>query len=115
MPLPVFLLGLLQRIDLDKRLLPLRPFPVAEQFILVLRCPFDHETKCPWREVACEDSKGYYINQHLILSIKRMEMRRIVVIEKHLDDDPIKSGNFRHTPPFVLYLEIDLLVSDWLF
>jgi hypothetical protein len=44
-----------------------------------------------------------------------MEMRRIVIIEEHFDDDPIKSGNFRHMPPFVLDLEIDLRVSDWLF
>jgi len=95
--------------------LPLCPLPIVKQFILVLRCPFDDKSKRSWRQVAREDSKGVYVNQHLILSIKRMEVRRIVIIEKHLDDDPIKSGNLRHTPPFVLDRGIDLRVSDWLF
>ena len=39
-----------------------------------------------------------------------MEMRRIVIIEKHLYDNPIKSANFRHMLSFVLDSEIDLQV-----
>jgi hypothetical protein len=42
-------------------------------------------------------------------------VRWIVIIEKHFDDDPIESGNFRHMPLFVLDLEINLRVSDWIF
>jgi hypothetical protein len=38
-----------------------------------------------------------------MLTIKRMEMRRMVIIEKHLNHNPIKSGNFRNTPPFFVY------------
>ncbi len=44
-----------------------------------------------------------------------MEVWWIMIIEKHLDDDPIKSGNLRHLPPFVLGLGKDLQVLDWLF
>jgi hypothetical protein len=34
---------------------------------------------------------------------------------KSQEQTPSLSGNLRHTPPFVLDLEIDLRVSDWLF
>jgi hypothetical protein len=40
-----------------------------------------------------------------------VEVRWIVIIEKHFDDDPVEPGNFRHMPPFVLGLEISLRVS----
>ena len=50
-----------------------------------------------------------------ILAIEGMEMWRIMIIEKHLDDDPIKSGNLRHIPPFALDLGKYLQVLDWLF
>ncbi len=39
---------------------------------------------------------------------KSVEMGWNMVIEKHLDDNPIKSGNLRHRPPFDSDLEKDL-------
>ncbi len=66
------------------------PAPVANQLILVQCCPFNNKTKCSWRETSCKYSKGVYVNQYFILSIKSMEMRWIVIIEKHLNDNPIK-------------------------
>ena len=65
--------------------------------------------------MSCKYSKGVYVNQYFILALERMEMRWIVIIEKHLYDNPIKPGNFRHTPPYALNLETDLQVFDWLF
>ena len=50
-----------------------------------------------------------------MLAVESMEVWWIMIIEKHLDDDPIKSGNLRHAPPFALGLGKDLQVLDWLF
>jgi len=41
-----------------------------------------------------------------------MEVWRIMIIKEHPDDNAIKSGNLRHTPPFALDLETDLQVPD---
>ena len=60
-------------------------------------------------------SEGVYVNQDLILAVESMEVRWIMIIEKHLDDDPIKAGDLRYAPPFSSGLGKDLQVLDWLF
>lgn len=70
--------------------------PINKQFRLMQRCPFNDETQCAWRKGTREDREPIDVNQDFVFAIKRMEMRRIVIVKKHLDDNSEEPGYLRH-------------------
>jgi hypothetical protein len=49
------------------------------------------------RQFPTHDSQGIHFNQGFLISIDGMKMWRIVVVVIHLDDDPEKATEFRHS------------------
>jgi len=58
---------------------------------------------------------GLMMGPGLSGAILGVKMRGVVIFKKHLDNNPIKSGNFRHTLPLALDLEIVLQAFGWSF
>lgn len=88
--------ALLKWFDSLQRPLGLRSLPVLNEFRLVKRGPLDDEAHRPWRESPGEHRKPLNVNQRHIVPILGMKMRRIVVVEKHLDHDAEEAADFRH-------------------
>ncbi len=62
-----------------------------------MKCgPFHNQPNGPRGKVAGKYRQVVDPNQRFMFGIESMEMRRIVIIHKHLYDDPVKSCYFRH-------------------
>ncbi len=60
--------------------------------------PFSHHSKCFGRQMSFQYFTCLNINSSHILTIKGMDMRRIMfcLLKIHTDNDPLKSGQYRH-------------------
>ena len=70
--------------------------PIGEKLLLVKRCPLDHKTCHAGRQSAGKYGQSTNIDQRKITAVFRMKVRRIVIIEKHFDDDAEEAANLRH-------------------
>ena len=68
----------------------------------MLLSPFQHQSHCAAGQAAAEDLKRLNIDQCFKFSIKRMEMRRNMVPEIHLNQDSVEPADRRHQFPRVL-------------
>jgi len=73
-----------------------RPIPVSEEFLLMEGRPFNHESYHARRQPAGEDGEVADIKQRKVAAVFRMEVRRIVIVEEHLDDDAEEPADLRH-------------------
>jgi len=90
-------LSLLERSNLQQFLLSLRPLPVDEEFLLVDRRPFDHEPHHARRQATGKDGQVANFDQSDVAAVLRMEMRWVVIVKEHLDDDAEEPADLRHT------------------
>jgi hypothetical protein len=74
-----------------------RRFPVLEKFILMLCRPFDYQAEHPGRKLPFQDAEGRYFDGRSLVSVPRMEMRGIMFVEEHRDDDSEEPAYFRHS------------------
>jgi hypothetical protein len=58
--------------------------------------PFNYESQHARRQVAREDGQVANFDQSNVATLLRMEMRWIVIIKEHLDDDPKETADLRH-------------------
>lgn len=91
---PCFL-ALSKRGNLQQVLLSPRPFPVKEEFLLVDCRPFNHESQHARRQATREDGQVANFDQSNVATVLRMEMRWIVIIKEHLDDDAEETADLR--------------------
>jgi hypothetical protein len=59
--------------------------------------PLLDQPQSPWWQRTGEHLTRCDHDQRLVLGISRMEVRRRVIDEKHLDDDPVELADPRHT------------------
>jgi hypothetical protein len=81
-----------QRFDSNQRLLPLSVVPILQQLSLMERRPLNDQAERSWGKVSSEYGERRDVNQHFLVSIKSVEMRRIVIIPEHPDHDPEEPG-----------------------
>ena len=82
------------------------------QIVLMNRSPLnDKPTGSRWK-LPLDERQGVDINDRLSPSVKRMEMRRLVITEIHLDYDTVKSRKLRHGLAACVGLERLLLGSS---
>jgi hypothetical protein len=74
-------------------------FPHGEQFFLVEFRPLFSKTPHPGREPTIDYVQSLNCHCGLVLVIAYMEMRRIVVVKIHTDDDTEKTAYFGHYIP----------------
>ncbi len=58
--------------------------------------PLNYESYRTRRQVAGEDGQVANIDQRKIAAVLGMEVRRIVIVEEHLDDDAEEPADLRH-------------------
>jgi len=68
--------------NLQQFLLSPCPTPVSEQFLLVDRRPFDHESYHSRRQSTGEDGQVANVDQSNVPAVLGMEMRRVVIIKE---------------------------------
>lgn len=96
--------GRLQRMlgewsQFEQRLMVRCTLPQLQQFRLMLGSPFNNQTQCTRWKVSPNDYQRANINDGLVLSILRVEVRRRMVTKIHLDDNAQETANFRHPEP----------------
>jgi hypothetical protein len=74
-------------------------FPHGEQFFLVEFRPLFSKPPHPGREPTIDYVQSLNCHCGLVLVIAYMEMRRIVVVKIHTDDDTEKTAYFGHYIP----------------
>lgn len=87
---------LFERSDSLERLLGAGPFPVSEELLLVQGRPLDHEAAHARRQATGKRREIADIDQCKIVAVLRVEVRRIVILEEHLDADAEEPADFRH-------------------
>jgi len=60
------------------------------------RCPLGNETERAGRQLAGNDRQAVDIHEGLVRAIFGMEVRRVVIIKVHLDDDSVETADLRH-------------------
>jgi len=83
-------LPLFERSALLQFLLSPRLIPVGEEFLAVECGPLDHESNHPGRQAAGEDGQIANIDQSNLATVFCVEMRRVMIVKEHLDDDAEK-------------------------
>jgi hypothetical protein len=71
-------------------------FPICQELILMQGSPFDDESERPRRNTPFQNLQGSNVNGDLLTAVLRMEMRRVVLIEKDGNDNTIETAYFRH-------------------
>jgi hypothetical protein len=71
-------------------------FPIGQELILMQGSPFDDESERPRRNTPFQNLQGSNVNGDLLPAVLRMEMRRVVLIEKDGNDNTIETAYFRH-------------------
>ena len=77
-------------------MMELSGFPHAKEFGLVWLCPFDHKPPDPCGQEPGSNIQGSDVKSSPEFVVFDMEMRWIMLIEIHKDDDSKKSCDFRH-------------------
>jgi hypothetical protein len=67
-----------------------------QQFIGVGGCPFHGQSQGSRGKTPIYHRQGSYFDDSRVISILCVEMRRVMVVPEHLDDDSVKSTDFRH-------------------
>ena len=93
---PCFL-TLLQRRDDHQGLTGLRSLPVVSQFGAMERSPFDYQRQGPAGQETRRQLKCIDPNDGFVLRVTRVEMRRLVVVPVHRNDDAEKAAKRWHT------------------
>jgi hypothetical protein len=62
----------------------------------VLRCPFNYKAQRSGWNIAFQDTERLNFDRDFLSGVSGMEMGRIVIIEKHGDDDAVKPTDFGH-------------------
>lgn len=75
------------------------------------RRPFEYQSYNSWWKLAREDEQAIDLDQGLVFAVEGMEMRRIVIVNKHLDHYAKKSGYLRHEVSWFSSLERGLQAS----
>lgn len=75
----------------------LRARPVSSQLFPVQAGPFNYNAQSTGWQIPGNYGKAGYFNQSFKLIVFCMEMRRGMIVEIHVDDDAVKSGNFGDT------------------
>jgi hypothetical protein len=70
--------------------------PIRQEIILMLGSPLDHESECPRFNAPFQNLQGENVDCHLLPAILRMEVRRVVFMKEHGNNNAIKSAYFRH-------------------
>lgn len=60
--------------------------------------PIHYQTQCPRRKTARYYGHSVDLDQSLVFSVLRMEVRRRVIVVLHLDPHAIEAAEFRHEP-----------------
>ena len=76
-------------------------FPVSAQLVSVKHRPLQNEGERTPRQLSPEDVESVNADESLVLLIDRVEVRGLMIVEEHPDDDPEESAQLRH-------LEMDL-------
>jgi len=69
---------------------------LREELLLMKCCPLNHESHHARRQAPGEDGQVADIDQGKVTAVLRMEVRRIVIVEEHLDDNAEEPADFRH-------------------
>jgi len=88
----------LKRFDLFKRPSGLRSLPIVKEFLLTKSGPLDYKSYHAWRQATGKDRQVAYIDQGPAISVFRMKMGRIMVLEEHLYHYAKKPTDLRHGP-----------------
>jgi hypothetical protein len=70
--------------------------PVLQQLVLVQFSPRHDETNVSATERAVNQFECVNADLRLAVSMKRMEVRRVVIVEVHRDHEPEKAADRRH-------------------
>jgi hypothetical protein len=87
---------LAKRLDSPQSLTSRRQLPVQQELIPVLSRPFDRETEGPGWELPVEDLETANRDLDFEFAVHGVEVRRVVIIEVHPDDDPEEARDLRH-------------------
>lgn len=60
------------------------------------RRPLDHKTRDARRQPSRKNCQSADIDQRKVAAVFRMEVRRVVIVKEHLDDDPEETADLRH-------------------
>ena len=90
---------LLQGFDFFQRLLTFHGFPIVGEFFCVEGRPFNDESEGAGREFALYYGEGADVDATSVFTVLGVEMRRVVFVIKHADDDTEKNANLRHVFP----------------
>lgn len=74
----------------------LRPVPVQFEFCAPLLDPFSHQSQGTWWKRAGVHVTGRDHDERHVAAVARMEVRRRMVAEVHLDDDPVERADAWH-------------------
>lgn len=80
----------------------------GQQLRLMKRGPFDHHSQRPRRNTTSHDGQSLNIDFDGFASVKGVKMGRIVIRKLDLDDDAVKTADFRHGLSFPAGKEINL-------
>jgi hypothetical protein len=87
---------LAKRLDPSQSLTGRRQLPIREELVPVLRCPLDRETERSRGKPTVEDLEASDGDLDLEFAVHSVEVRRMVIVEVHADDDPEESRDLRH-------------------
>ncbi len=73
-------------------------FPVARQLGHVEFAPLLNEFGCRSRKVTADERAIVDTDQRFVLGVDRVEVRRVVVNEVHVDDDSVELAESGHAP-----------------
>lgn len=73
--------------------------PQPHEFLLVKGCPLGYQTERPPWKATRDQGQSIDLDPGLLSPVLSVEMRGIVVVEIHSDDDAVESADFRHQLP----------------
>jgi hypothetical protein len=90
------LFRLLERLDDGQRSGFLSAFPVGDQLVVVELTPLLDEVAGGLGEPAADGLAGVDPDQRFVFGLDRMEVRRVVILEVHVDHDPVELAESWH-------------------
>ena len=71
--------------------------PIRQEFNLMLGNPLDHESECPRFNAPVQHLPCANVDCHLLPAILCMEVRRVVFMKEHGNNNAIESAYFQHS------------------
>src|SRR5213593_1912432 len=85
-----------QWVETVQWLVPAGLLPQHPKLGLMQRCPFGYESHGPCWQLARDDTQAVNGDPGFRVCVLSVEMRRRVIREVHLDDDPVEPAYLRH-------------------